>query len=323
MADPTNIDLVKGFDFTGVNPGTAADHNNLVDLARPYAETNPLEGKGFIITTQDEADNTPHVPDAISTNQNWKRYLWQRISGSGVTSTRVYKWDENVAPDATYLKWTELGSVDSINTAIAAIEADIVALQATQANQATQLNATAAIANAAAADAASALAAVPDVAAITQAVTVTLPAADSANAAAAANALAAANAAQSSATAAANNAASVAAAKFKTSSTAVFGAGSLIDEAHTLTGIPHFARFIGVCTVADNGYAIGDEVDLSQFVTGAGNTAAFSYGVNATNVFITGDSAAPPIRLGNKASGVANNVTLARWSVKAYLWMGY
>lgn len=324
MSEPTNVDLVKGFDFTGVNPGTAADHNTLVDSARPFAESNPLEGKGFIITTQDDNGNVPFVPDATSTNQNWKRYLWQRLSNSGTTRTKIYKWDENVAPDVTFLKWQELGSTTDLQAAITSIEADIVVLQNTQANQATQLNATAAIANAAAADAASALSGIPDVSSLTQAVTVTLPAADAVNASAAAAALAAANAAQSSANAAAVNAGSVANTKFYSSSTAVpaNGFSTLIDEAHGLGGVPHFVRFVVECTSIDQNYAVGDQIELSQVTTTAG-TPAFSFGCNATNIFIIQNSAASPPKIIIKNTGVVNNMNILRWVVRAFLWKGY
>ena len=97
-------DLLKGLDFTGINPATGADHNNLLELAAPVSDS-ASEGKGLIVWTVDSALDTPIVPDASITTK-WKRYLWIRVPHSTATNTSpiIYAWNPNVASDPTYLQ---------------------------------------------------------------------------------------------------------------------------------------------------------------------------------------------------------------------------
>lgn len=115
-------DLLKGVDFTGINPATGADHNNLIELAAPVLDS-ANEGKGIILWTKDSALDTPIVPDA-ATNIKWKRYIWLRVLHSTATShvPLFYGWDDTNVSDPTYLKWQRI-EVDT-----SAIEADIAAL---------------------------------------------------------------------------------------------------------------------------------------------------------------------------------------------------
>lgn len=313
MSAPTNVDFKKGIDFAGINPGTAADHNTLVDAARPFAEANPIEGKGLFIVTINNFDGTPCVPDAISTNQNWRRNIWVRVDYNSAAKRIAYIWNDSKAPDATYLKWEEFGSTTDLQAAIDAIEIDIIALQAAQANLATQLNATAAIANAAAADAASALAAVPDISALTTAVTITLPAADTANAAASALAQTTANTALTNANLALAQSNLVAANRFYQTADYAFAASSLaINEVHGLGGVPHWVRFVMICQTAELGYAIGDEVD---------NSDDFTISSNATNICASENNSATH-NIFHKTTGVLTNITNANWKIRMYAWRG-
>ncbi len=106
----TEQDLVKGVDFTAINPQTASEHNQLVDLATPYTDgANNEEGIGYILTTTDTALDTPSVPDptqAIS-YQKWKRYIWSRrpFGAPSPLVSKIYQWVDAATADATYLNW--------------------------------------------------------------------------------------------------------------------------------------------------------------------------------------------------------------------------
>ena len=101
-------DVVKGVDFTALSPQTAAEHNQLVDLATPYAESSSV-GVGFILTTTDSASNTPDVPDPTAGGDynKWARYMWNRrpFTGESDKSCKLYSWNDDATSDATYLKW--------------------------------------------------------------------------------------------------------------------------------------------------------------------------------------------------------------------------
>lgn len=321
MSEPTNIDFEKGLDMTGVNPATAANFNTLIDAAQPYSEVDPIEGKGLSIVTRNNADDSPCVPDP-TVNANWKRYFWVRVKYNEDGARIVYKWNDSLTPDATYLKWEEFGSTTSVQAEIDALDADVLALQSAQANLSNQLNAVSGVANSAQADATEALNSIPDVTALTEAITVTLPAADTANAAAAAAAQSTANTANTNANNALTQSNAVANSRFFTSADVpVTGAteGTLIlNAAHLLGAAPHFVKAVMVCTTIDNGYAVGDEVDVDAFY--AGSFSAFAVASNATNVFVTQRAAAPSITV--KTTGAGNGIASGSWSLRVYAWKG-
>lgn len=104
----TSQDLVKGTDFTVLAPQTAAEHNQLVDLATPY-EVSSEVGVALILTTTDTAADVPDVPDpTIGGGYNkWKRYIWLRRPFAGETnkSSKIYGWNDDAPSVATYLQW--------------------------------------------------------------------------------------------------------------------------------------------------------------------------------------------------------------------------
>src|ERR1051326_8776994 len=91
----TSQDLVHGVDFAAIDPITAGDLNNLVDIAAPFLDTNK-HGKGLILVTHDTALDTPYVP-SVATYVKWKRYIWLRIPHPTATdqSPRIYAWNDN------------------------------------------------------------------------------------------------------------------------------------------------------------------------------------------------------------------------------------
>jgi len=74
----TTQDLVKGLDFSTAAKVGATQLNQLVDVARA------AEDKGFLIITEDTANDTPLVPNPNTADGQgvvptwWKRYIWIR-----------------------------------------------------------------------------------------------------------------------------------------------------------------------------------------------------------------------------------------------------
>lgn len=149
-------DFVHGRDFTGINPATGGDHNNLVDLAAPHADS-ASEGIGLVIWTIDTALNTPDVPDPTGLGAGkWKRYLWLRIPFQGIPlpptlTPLLYGWNDAGLSIPTYLKWIQIVSdTASLQTQINNIVNQIGTIQSTAVNAQTianQANTTAGIAN--------------------------------------------------------------------------------------------------------------------------------------------------------------------------------
>jgi hypothetical protein len=120
----TTQDLDKGVDFTGINPATGGDHNNLVNLAAPHLDTNG-DGKGLVIVTHDLALNTPVVPDCGAVAK-WKRYIWVRVlfGSTNNYAPLIYGWNDNAVNDATYQKWVQLlVDLTTLNAALASATA--------------------------------------------------------------------------------------------------------------------------------------------------------------------------------------------------------
>lgn len=116
-------DFVRGIDMTGIDPATAADLNDLVDLSSPISDT-VLEGKGIILWSKDTAPDTPIVPDA-ATNVKWKRYIWIRIPYLTVDdqTPKIYAWNDNGPISFVTNLWQQIiPDTASLQAAIDAVE---------------------------------------------------------------------------------------------------------------------------------------------------------------------------------------------------------
>jgi len=146
-------DLAHGIDFTGINPATGGDHNDLVDLAAPIADTI-FEGKGLNLWSIDSAIDTPRVPDPTGLGATkWKRYTWTRIPHP-VALTFVpilYVWNDNAPNHITFLKWVQvISDTAGLQTQITNLANQIATVQSTAVNAQTianQANTTANTAN--------------------------------------------------------------------------------------------------------------------------------------------------------------------------------
>lgn len=99
------------------------------------------------------------------------------------------------------------------------------------------------------------------------------------------------------------------------------------SAAHGLAGVPQLVRAVLVCKVAALGYAVGDEVMLtdSGYESGDAGQAVCSVWANATSVGIAyrfqGDSGSGQITIRNKSSGTNADVGAAdpaKWNLKFY-----
>lgn len=91
-------------------------------------------------------------------------------------------------------------------------------------------------------------------------------------------------------------------------------AGMVLPQAHGLLSTPTQVRAVLVCITAEQGYSIGDEVQLGVGVaSGQGIVAA-----DATNVTIILQGT-PGIA--NKSTGLAGSITLADWKLVLRAWL--
>ena len=112
-----------GLDFTGINPITAADLNNLIDLSLPGVD------RGLVLISTDTALNTPDTPNA-STTTKWARYIWVRIPFNAAPDQKpkIYAWSPTTAnSDTALLNWHQLVYDDTTIVAdVAANTAELV-----------------------------------------------------------------------------------------------------------------------------------------------------------------------------------------------------
>lgn len=105
---------------------------------------------------------------------------------------------------------------------------------------------------------------------------------------------------------------------FFESSEVAITAGALFSVAHGLGAIPRDSYIILRCKTIDQGYAVGDEVRLTEATDGGGGTAFFNGfpGVNSTNVFAW-ISASGCALFSKSGAGTLNLITLSSWRLVA------
>lgn len=92
-------------------------------------------------------------------------------------------------------------------------------------------------------------------------------------------------------------------------------AGLLTNATHGLGSTPTSVRAVLVCKTAELGYAVGDELDARLVWN---NQAMWSFGANATNVWLTLADNSPTFGSMNKTNGASGNLTYANWRAKLY-----
>lgn len=318
-------DLSKGVDFTGINPATGADHNNLIELAVPTVDT-AAEGKSIQIWTVDSALDTPIVPDASVTTK-WKKYGWIRHPHSTAVSTTpiLYVWNENAVSDATYLKWEQVEvDMSAIDSAISSMQADIndalaLALAASTTAGVAATNAAAAVITANNANAAAVTAGANAATALTNA--------DEAEGKAD-QALESLSDLQQQINAIGATANNALANSLLTAATKFFNNGVeydivdgvIADVAHGLTARPKFVEVTAICKVAELGYVENDEIDIGYFEDGANDMCPFAVSRNATNIAVVCKQITG-LRLSTKATpSILGGPDAANWKIKIYAW---
>ena len=95
------------------------------------------------------------------------------------------------------------------------------------------------------------------------------------------------------------------------------GGSQVYSQAHGLGGTPKQVRVVAVCATIDNGYAVGDELDIHS-LRDAGNVSA-GVCADGTNITVLLSSAAGN-SIPNKGTGVYAAMTEASWNLKIYAW---
>ena len=281
----TTQDFKRNIDFTTLPSNIAAggDHNNLVDLTEPQADSAST-GKGLTLFTTDTGLNVPDVPDpTVAGYSKWVRYIWIRapFAGSGAAA-KLYTWNPETTHDAILLFWQlQTADIVAIDIAIAA---------ATAASTTADTNASNAVATA---NAASTVATTANTNATT----------------AAANALSALNtgtAAQSTANTALANAASA----VTTANAASAVANANVPVSKLTPGTtPGMTYRANATNAAMEFFNPTDNYAMLSEIKAAGDSAKNSAGVNASVVWI---GAATSYRIINtiNVNGVVNGTAM-------------
>lgn len=90
--------------------------------------------------------------------------------------------------------------------------------------------------------------------------------------------------------------------------------GGLQTLTHGLPTKPTLFQYTLVCKIAQNGWAVNDEVEVALgHYDGTRFNAVWA---DATNIFVRYSDAASPFVIGNKATGVIAQLTNANWRLK-------
>lgn len=100
--------------------------------------------------------------------------------------------------------------------------------------------------------------------------------------------------------------------KYFESPSTSFGQASLLSFSHGLGARPKIAGVSLVCTVANNGWAVGDIIDVSPYLFGANNALVFICYYDSTTINLKFNAAAQSLTgyLLNKSTGVGVTVQL-------------
>ena len=94
--------------------------------------------------------------------------------------------------------------------------------------------------------------------------------------------------------------------------------GEIANTNHSLGATPSSVQWVLVCTTAELGYAVGDEISVHSAL-GTASDFTFSAGRNSTNVFLIGRTPATGISVIRKDNGQSTEITgNSHWRVKCY-----
>lgn len=94
--------------------------------------------------------------------------------------------------------------------------------------------------------------------------------------------------------------------------------GFTLSLPHGLSNAPTVLRWVLVCTTAELGYSVGDELDLSTVGDSGSGSVHWNYGANSTNAFIVARNN-NNIQLYNfTTQGTGSTITLSSWKFKCY-----
>lgn len=91
---------------------------------------------------------------------------------------------------------------------------------------------------------------------------------------------------------------------------------TVFTNAHGFPAIPQYVRCVLVCTNAELGYGVGDEVDLNSFYVSTQPPGCVS--ADATNVYFSAIANAVGITVCTKTAGSITGITKSKWNAKLY-----
>lgn len=97
------------------------------------------------------------------------------------------------------------------------------------------------------------------------------------------------------------------------------GGAAIFTVPHLLGGVPKLVRVVCRCNTIDNGYAVGDELELGALRIAASSFNSSSVSTDGTNVTVTLVSAAGN-DIPNKGTGTYAVMTEASWNLIVYAW---
>lgn len=100
-----------------------------------------------------------------------------------------------------------------------------------------------------------------------------------------------------------------------TSGISLGGAGTYINTAHSLGGVPQLVRAVLVCTADDLSWTTGQELDCAGVTRGDGK-AAFICGATSSTVQVT--SASTSYYIPREDNGTITQLDATKWVVKVY-----
>ena len=103
-----------------------------------------------------------------------------------------------------------------------------------------------------------------------------------------------------------------------------WGANSTASFAHGMSSTPDWYNVVAICTTANGGYSVGDEIELdtSQSYVNSGNAIGFNISQDSTNTTFRTSNNTNPIRSFNNTNGNTYNITPANWDIRIDVYKG-
>ena len=96
-------------------------------------------------------------------------------------------------------------------------------------------------------------------------------------------------------------------------------AGAANSYSHGLSGVPTMIRVVLQCNQTENGYSVGDELDVHGIYS-TGVVPAFEIATSSTTISLVRYDTSSTIYVLNKSTGAQSTLTTTKWVVKVRAW---